>query len=128
MADIRTIPGFAGLSSENFCNELAYCANELRELSKYLEIEGWVCPGDEKATWLTGKVCCFTGPLMTMSRPEAKAKLKKVGGVPVDSVSKNTDYLVTNETKMTDKYRTALELGIEIIDEKTFLSLLQTEL
>ena len=127
-SDIQTIPGFAGLSSENFCNELAYSANELKELSKYLEIEGWVCPDDEKATWLTGKVCCFTGPLMTMSRPEAKAKLKKIGGVPVDSVSKNTDYLVTNETKMTDKYRTALELGIEIIDEKTFLSLLQTEL
>lgn len=124
--DIERIPGFAGLTAKNICNELKSNAVGLTELSKLIEVKGWELAESDRAWVLMNQKCCFTGPMMTMSRDEAKKQLKLKGGIPVDSVTKNTDYLVTNETKMTTKYSAALSLGVKIINEETFLQLLES--
>ncbi len=66
----------------------------------------------------------LTGGLDSMSRDEAKEKIRDRGGDISSSVSKNTDYLVAGSAPG-DKYEKAKKLGIKIINEKEFLSLLK---
>ena len=58
-----------------------------------------------------------------MSRDEAKAKIRAFGGVPSESVSKETDYVVAGENPGS-KYDKAQSLGVKILSEREFMSLL----
>lgn len=73
---------------------------------------------------LAGKKIVVTGTLSSLSREEAKEKIRNAGGDWVSSVSKNTDFVVAgqNPGSKADK---AKELGLKIIGEKEFLKLLQ---
>ena len=57
-----------------------------------------------------------------MSRDEAKAKIKSLGGKVTGSVSKETDYVVVGEDPGS-KYEKAREMGVEIVSEKKFLEM-----
>jgi DNA ligase (NAD+) len=72
---------------------------------------------------LTGKTFVITGTLETMSRDEAKEKIKSLGGKVTSSVSKNTDYVVVGEDPGS-KYDDAVRLGVEVLDEKSFIDIL----
>ncbi len=71
---------------------------------------------------LKGKVFVLTGSLPTLTRSEAKAKIKEVGGKVSSSVSKNTDFVLLGENPGS-KLEKAKKLGIKIINEKEFLNL-----
>jgi DNA ligase (NAD+) len=73
---------------------------------------------------LAGKTFVITGTLETMSRDEAKAKIKQLGGKVTESVSKQTSYVVVG-SEPGSKYDKALKLGVEILDEKKFLELIK---
>ena len=73
---------------------------------------------------LNGKKLVVTGTLASMSREEAKEKIRQAGGDWVSSVSKNTHYLVAGENPGS-KFNNAKLLGVKIIDEKEFLDLLK---
>jgi DNA ligase (NAD+) len=75
----------------------------------------------------SGKNVVLTGTLESMSRDEAKQKIESLGGKVVTDVSKNTDFVVFG-TKAGSKLERARILGILLIDEKKFLTLLQNEL
>ncbi|MDP3725839.1 MAG: NAD-dependent DNA ligase LigA [bacterium] len=72
---------------------------------------------------LVGKIFVLTGALTALSRDEAKAKIKSLGGEVHSSVSKNTDYVVAGNDPGS-KYENAKELGVRVIDEKEFLTML----
>lgn len=61
--------------------------------------------------------------LATMSRDEAKARIKSLGGKVASSVSKNTDYVVVGDDPGS-KYDEAQKLGVRTIDEREFQKLL----
>jgi DNA ligase (NAD+) len=67
-----------------------------------------------------GKKFVFTGELREMSRADAEKKAESLGAKTSGSVSKKTDVVVVGENAG-GKYNKALELGIEIWDERTFL-------
>jgi DNA ligase (NAD+) len=72
---------------------------------------------------LQGKSFVLTGTLSSMSRDEAKKRIRERGGSVVGSVSKNTSYLVAG-AEPGSKYETAKKLGVKILSEEKFFKLL----
>jgi DNA ligase (NAD+) len=74
----------------------------------------------------TGKNFVLTGTLTSMTREEAKQKIESVGGKVVSSVSKNTNFVIVG-ADAGSKREKAQTLGILLLDEKKFLTMLQSE-
>lgn len=74
---------------------------------------------------IAGKTFVLTGTLPTLSRDEAKARIEAVGGKVTGSVSKKTDYVLAG-ADAGSKLEKAQTLGITVIDEAAFLSLLDS--
>lgn len=72
---------------------------------------------------LNGKKIVVTGTLHSMSREEAKERIRSAGAKWVSSVSKNTDFVVSGEDPGS-KYDKAVKLGVTVINEKEFIKLL----
>ena len=74
---------------------------------------------------LAGKTFVVTGKVNTFpNRTELHNKIEELGGKVSGSVSKNTDYLINNDTESTSgKNKKAKELGIPIISEEQFLQM-----
>ncbi len=66
----------------------------------------------------------FTGSLDHFSREEAEALVEKFGGRASGSVSKKTDYVVAGGSPGS-KFKKARELGIKIITEEEFISMVK---
>ncbi len=73
------------------------------------------------------KVFVLTGSLFTMTRDEAKEKIRNAGGRVSSTVSDSTDYLVAGE-KAGSKLKKAKELNIEIISEEEFVKMFKFNL
>lgn len=71
-----------------------------------------------------GKSLCVTGKLNHFTRDGINEKIVSLGAKAVGSVSKKTDYLITNEASGSSKYKKAVELNIPIITEDEFLKIL----
>ncbi len=75
---------------------------------------------------IAGKSFCFTGELRSMKRPEAEKKIRELGGTAKSSVTKDLDFLVTNDPGSgSGKNKKAREFGVTILDEAEFLSMLE---
>jgi DNA ligase (NAD+) len=72
---------------------------------------------------LAGKTFVLTGTLATMSRDEAKEKIRALGGDVSSSVSHETDFVVAGENPGSKK-ENAQKLGVTILTEEQFLDYL----
>ena len=70
-----------------------------------------------------GKSLCVTGKLNRFTRDSINEKIVSLGAKAVGSVSKKTDYLITNEASGSSKYKKAMELNVSIITEDEFLKM-----
>ena len=74
---------------------------------------------------LLGKSIVLTGTLPNLSRDAAKALVEAAGGKVVGSVSTKTSFVVAGEAAGS-KLEKAQSLGVEVLDEATFLHRLQS--
>jgi DNA ligase (NAD+) len=88
-------------------------------LSAGIEPQSVEAPGEGP---LTGKTFVFTGTLETMSRPDAEALVRRLGGKAASSVSAKTTYVVAGPNAGS-KLEKAQKLKLAILDEEQFLAL-----
>ena len=92
--------------------------NLITELHFIVEEKKEVAQND----FINGKTFCVTGAFQTMKRSELEKIITDRGGKLSGSVSKKTDYLLTNEVDSgSSKAKKAAELGTPIMSEKEFL-------
>jgi len=97
------------------------------ELLTRLEKNGIQIKSDKRQATsdkLEGKTFVLTGSMETMSRDEAKEKIRNLGGEISESVSKQTTYVIAG-TDPGSKFNKAQKLGVKILSEKEFLDLLK---
>ena len=70
------------------------------------------------------KTLCVTGKLNHFTRDSINEKITELGAKAAGSVSKKTDYLITNEQSGSSKYKKAIELNITILTEQEFLNMI----
>ncbi len=75
----------------------------------------------------SGKRFVLTGTLHTMTRSRAKQQLESLGAKVTSAVSAKTDFLLAGE-KAGSKLEKARQLGIDILDETQFLTILKREI
>lgn len=73
---------------------------------------------------LAGKNFVLTGSLSSLTRDEAKDKIKASGGKVKESVGRETDYVVVG-AEPGSKYAKAKKLGIKILEENEFLKMIK---
>ncbi len=93
-----------------------------RDAGVRLEDEGFD-PSRAAARVLAGVSVVITGSLAGFSREEAAEAVRQAGGKATSSVSKKTDFVVAGENAGS-KYDKAAELGVPILDEAAFRTLL----
>ncbi len=71
----------------------------------------------------SGKTFVITGTLSSMSREEAEAKIRALGGSASSSISKKTSYLVAGESAGS-KLEKARSLGVSVLSEAEFVRML----
>ena len=74
--------------------------------------------------YFSGKTVVLTGTLSSMGRKEATALLEDVGAKVTGSVSKATDCVIAG-VEAGSKLDKAQQLGIQVLDEQEFLSLIK---
>ena len=87
-----------------------------------MKIDGHAGPGSVvREGVFSGLTIVVTGSLESLSRDEAEARIIAQGGKAASSVSKRTSFVVAGPGAGS-KLQKAEELGVEVIDEKTFLT------
>ncbi|MDR2617613.1 MAG: NAD-dependent DNA ligase LigA [Treponema sp.] len=123
--DLAAVYGLGEVTAKTIVEGLKECAAEMDEvLAK--GIISIAPPAAADAIPLKGFSFCFTGELKSMKRNEAEEKIKALGASAKSSVVKDLSYLVTNDPESgSGKNKKARELGVSIISEEQFLSLLE---
>ncbi|NRB54636.1 MAG: NAD-dependent DNA ligase LigA [Salinicola sp.] len=78
----------------------------------------------ERPQPLAGQTWVLTGSLESMTRDEGKERLQALGAKVAGSVSKKTTAVVAGEAAGS-KLEKAMQLGVEVIDEATFIGRLE---
>ncbi|MFP4329591.1 MAG: NAD-dependent DNA ligase LigA [Spirochaetaceae bacterium] len=122
VSQLAEVEGIGEITAETLKRGLSELAEHMDAVLRTGSIE-IVAPRSDSP--VAGRSFCFTGSLNTMKRSEAEERVKSLGGSAKSSVTRDLDYLVTNEPDSgSSKNRKARELGVRIIDEEELLSLL----
>lgn len=99
-----------------------FASEQGRELLRKLQDVGAHAEESAAATgpW-TGQTWVLTGTLEAMTRPDAEARIRALGGTPSSSVSRKTHTVVAGASAGS-KLDKAQRLGVRVLDEQQFLA------
>lgn len=123
--DLQTVPDIGPRVAESIGEYFA--SEENQQLLEDLQNRGVkILAVEARSTLgpLTGQSFVLTGSLESMSRDEAKDKLRALGATISESVSKKTTYVVVG-LEPGSKYDKAKQLGVKILSETELLKLLK---
>lgn len=125
--ELEEIDGVGPIVARSIYSWFAEADNKklLERLQKHIRIEN---PAFQKKSTaqlpLSGKTFVLTGTMESLSRDEAKEKLRALGASVSSSVSKKTSYVVAGE-EAGSKLEKARVLGVEVLSEAQFLKLIK---
>lgn len=104
-------------------------AEKNQEFLKKLEHAGVQIYGtpSQKDQKFRGKSFVVTGTLSSMSRDEAKEKIREHGGKIQSSITPSTNYLICGESPGS-KYSNAKKHGVPIVEETEFIKMLEDKM
>lgn len=122
--DLENLKGIGpkiGESIKNWFNqkENIEFLKKLEEVGIRIKIEK-----KEKKKALENKIFVFTGELKSMTREEAKKRIRELRGEVSESVSQKTSFVIVGENPGS-KYEKAKKIGIKILTEEGFLKLIK---
>ncbi len=122
--DILEIEGFGKIMAESVVNY--FDSDSAKELISKLADSGvnMKSTAEVKDERFAGMTFVLTGTLPMLKRSEASKIIESFGGKTSSSVSKKTRYVLAGE-EAGSKLDKANSLGIEIIDEETFLGMIK---
>ena len=124
LADLLSIDGVGEVMAQSvvstFANPVERAAIERLVAELNIEDMAQIAASDSP---VAAKIVVFTGTLTRMSRAEAKAQAEDLGAKVSGSVSAKTDLLVAGAAAGS-KAAKAEKLGVEVIDEDAWLSLI----
>lgn len=121
--DLQKVEGVGDIVAESVYGWFRDVDNKkmLLQLVKNLNIEEIINRSGGK---LTGKIFVLTGGLESLSRDDAKRKIKDMGGSVSSSVSSKTDFVVAGKDSG-EKLKQAERLGIKVLSENEFLKMIK---
>ena len=90
-----------------------------------LQMEVVVDETIERTDRLAGKSIVISGVFAQHSRNEYKAMIEQHGGINVSSISSKTSFILAGRDMGPAKLEKAQKLGVEIIDEESFLKMIE---
>ncbi len=126
--ELKIIENFGNVIAEsikNFFNMNANIFDKIENVefnifnSEYIDKNSNILNEEKEDFWFgLGKKFVITGKFDGFSRDELKEIIERKGGEVINSVSKNTDFLLAGKNERTStKYKKALDLKIEIIED-----------
>ena len=128
--DLKEEFGVAGIGEKSLESMMDYFESEnnqkfLKEILKIVKVESMI--KEKSGNIFEGKTFVITGAL-SKPREEFQSEIENLGGKVSSSVSKKTDYVLLGESedgKLSSKEKTAIELGVKIINEEEFKKLIK---
>lgn len=122
--ELADVPGIGEITAETIQSGIGQLRPEMEEVlnTGYIQIEA-------PATGpLEGQSFCFTGTLSSMTRNDAEELVRRNGGSPKNSVTKDLTYLVTSDPQSgSGKAKKARDLDISILTEEEFLEMVNPD-
>ncbi len=126
LQDLQAIPDVGPVVAQSISDWFQHVYNQ-KLIDKFLKLGIHVLEEKPKkgSTKLAGRTFVLTGTLESMSRDQAKERIRELGGDVSSSVSKETDYVVAGE-EPGSKYDRAQKLGVIILSESEFKELVSS--
>ncbi len=122
--DFESIDGFGSVMAQSLENYFSLESTK-QLIADFKDLGLKMKPSEQKISGgvFEGKTFVLTGTLPTMTRSEASKIIEQNGGKTSSSVSKKTSYVLAGE-EAGSKLTKAQKLGIEVISEEQFLSMI----
>lgn len=123
MYNFTELDDFGAIMNQSLYEWIGHNIDVMRDIAREMHF----IVEEEKSVednYFTGKNICVTGKLNNFTRDSINEKIESVGAKAVSSVSKNTDFLITNEASGSAKFKKAMELGIPTITEQDFINMI----
>ncbi len=129
LEDLENMPDVGPIVARSII-DFWHDAADLQVLEKFsangvsLKIEQSVLAPNSAKSPFFGKNFVLTGSLNSLTRGEAKDKIKALGGKMKDSMTKEIDFLVVG-AEPGSKLEKAKKMGVRILEEEEFLQMLE---
>lgn len=122
--EIEAVPGVGAIVAESLYAWFRNKENSVFLKRLLAEVRIRKMPAKKKTLPLAGKTFVLTGTLSSLTRDQAQERIRSLGGEVSSSVSSKTDYVVAGENPGS-KYDRAVGLGVAVLDEKEFHTLIK---